>query len=530
MKRFKLSFLIVVATTISSVLSAQNIQQGVRALDNEKYILSKSIFTGLINVSPNDPELLYRRGMAYYMAGAKDSAKADFDKGASMSATQQAKAAFCFVGQGMLLHDAKSFAEAKALFTKAISFTDQKDARIYRAIAWVYINAETKDIPEAMNMLAKALLLDKKSADNQILMGDAKMTEIGGAGKAVSYYEAAMELDPKNPIPPYKIGDIYFAARNYEESLAAFQKALNMDSTFVPQYRELGELYHAMKRTDDAKKTYAKYMELAEPNLNTMTRYAQFLFLTKDYKGAGSLIDQIMQSDNSNPVLYRLLGYSSYENGAYPKAVEALQQFFSKETKKVITSDYEYMGKAYSKTNQDSLAVINLNKAIQSDTTRGDLHTDIADILYKSKKYADAASEYQLKIDSKGGKAADYFQMGQALFKAKKYVTADSAFTRLIELNSKTHLGYLWRGRANSQIDSTMQGGGAKPFYEKVVEMISADSAMVIKYKKDLAEAYDYLGNYFVQKDDMTSAKTFFTKLLEIDPENKNAKTALGRK
>jgi tetratricopeptide (TPR) repeat protein len=362
-------------------------------------------------------------------------------------------------------------------------------------------------------------------------MGDAKMTEIGGAGKAVSYYEAAMELDPKNPIPSFKIGDIYYSARNYDEALLSFQKSIQIDSTFIPVYRELGLLYADMKRLEEAKSTFGHYVELADQNPATNMRYAQFLYLTKDFKSTINLIDQILKIDSTNWKMYRLLGFSSFEQGDYAKAVSSIQKVMTMaEPSKLIASDFEKLGKSYAKLRNEENAVTNLNKAIAMDSTNYELHFDLGDVYYSSKKYAQAATEYAIKINAKGGKAVEFNQLGLTQIKAKNYLAGDSAYAHLVELKPKSHLGFIGRARCASFIDSTMKSGQAVPFYENVITIVTADSAQVIKYKTDLIETYNYLGTYYVQNENNEKAKLYFSKLLEIDPENKNAKTVLGRK
>jgi Tfp pilus assembly protein PilF len=60
-----------------------------------------------------------------------------------------------------------------------------------------------------------------------------------------------------------------------------------------------------------------------------------------------------------------------------------------------------------------------------------------------------------------------------------------------------------------------MKAGSAKPFYEKFIELGQADAQ---KNKRNLLEAYNYLGAYYLNAKDDVSAKANLDKALELDP------------
>jgi Tfp pilus assembly protein PilF len=64
----------------------------------------------------------------------------------------------------------------------------------------------------------------------------------------------------------------------------------------------------------------------------------------------------------------------------------------------------------------------------------------------------------------------------------------------------------------------------AKPYYEKYIELTSADPT---KYKNGLVEANNYLGYYNLQKGDKATATPYYQKVLELDPANSDATNAM---
>lgn len=508
-------------------LFAQTVQDGLNAIDCEKYNYAKQIFSILISSSPFDAELNYYKGMVYYSMQQKDSAKAYFERGVKLNSAET-KIAYNFVGLGKLALDKNNAAEAKINFDKAFMFSNSKDIKVYLFIADAYLNnAGTKDANQAIAVLTKSLALDKKNSDAYLLLGDAYVVQTDG-GKAMSNYETAVELNPKSAKGYMKIGQLYAKARSYDGAKNAFQNCIKIDSMFVPVYRELAELHFTKKEYRDAKEAYKKYVSLAENNVSTLSRYASLLFLCKDYANTMSTINQIRQIDSSNVILDRLLGYASYEQGNYKQGLVSMKKFFARiDSQKIFSSDYEYLGKLYSKTGNDSLAIMYFNKAIAMDSTKAELHGDIAQLYTQKKKYNEAANEYELKAQQMQLTTQDYFSMGNAYYFGQNYSKADSAFAKVVELRPNVYLGYFWRGRASSNLDPDLKQGLAKPHYEKCVEIISVDSASIVKYKKELVESYWYLTNYYIQKEDDTNTKLFCKKVLEFDPEHKDAKKVI---
>jgi tetratricopeptide (TPR) repeat protein len=230
-------------------------------------------------------------------------------------------------------------------------------------IGEAYSIAKNKDLNQAITYLTKATTLDKKSYEAQIALGDAQVQKPDGGGAAMTAYETAIMLDPNKPIAYLKKGDLWFNAKSYDNSIESYKTGRDKDSSFAPFHRELGEIYYLVKRYDLAVKSYEKFLSLTEPTTEYKTRMAYFYFFNKQYDKVEVLINTIKKEDPNNNILNRILGYSLVEQGKNTEALNYLKEFFTKvDPKKILPSDYEYIGKAYLKSGNDSLAEINLVK------------------------------------------------------------------------------------------------------------------------------------------------------------------------
>ena len=73
------------------------------------------------------------------------------------------------------------------------------------------------------------------------------------------------------------VGNLYFAQQRYPEAIAAYQKALAIDSTFSPVYNQLGYSYRFSDKDADAEIAFKKYIELVPNDPNPYDSYAELL-------------------------------------------------------------------------------------------------------------------------------------------------------------------------------------------------------------------------------------------------------------
>jgi tetratricopeptide (TPR) repeat protein len=188
--------------------------------------------------------------------------------------------------------------------------------------------------------------------------------------------------------------------------------------------------------------------------------------------------------------------------------------------------DYEYRAKLLAKSGKDSLAIIDYKKALELQPEKIELNGDIANAYIKIKKYADAISAYKVKMEKGKPNVNDYFGITRAYYFSKDFINADSSAVQIIKQQPNLALGYMWRARANSQLDPKNEKWSAKPFYEEFIAKVKPED--VEKNKKDLIEAYNYLAAYYAEKKDCPNVKLYMQKVLDLDAANAQAKKVLA--
>jgi len=524
MKTFKL---MLSCLFVATVARTQSLQDGIKALEYDQFKKATAIFTGMIKSNSATGETYYYLGNTYYALGNSDTAKIIYNKGISLFPQNP----YSFIGLGKILLDNNNVMEAKINMEKAQTLAP-KDGKVLIAIADAYINSKNKDIPKAYEALNKSQAIDPKNPDVYITLGDAFLADNNG-GMAVTNYEKALEYNPKSARANTRIGVVYTRSRNLEGSEKAFSDAIAIDSNYSAAYRDRADLYFTFRKYEKARDSYQIYLQKADSTVASMTKYAYILFLSKDYATEITVINELMGMDSSNILLSRLQGYSLYEQKKYPEGLTYMENFFKKSDKsKLLPLDYEYYGKlmakaprdTVNKTNRDSLAIVYLQKALELDSSKTELYSDMGDVYMRSKNYVLAQQAYQKKIDAtKTASAIDYFSLGKSYYFNKEYNKADTAFLRVVELKPAASAGYLWRARSNS-LNEEANNDTTFALFTKYLEIAVPDAKSP---KNEIGEAYRFIGFYYVKKEDNSKAIESYNKSLEYDPENKEAKEYL---
>ena len=525
---------ILISSVIVTTLQAQTLQDGLKALDFDKYESARGIFTQLTLKEPANGENWYYLGQSYLNLFKEDSAEWAYNEGVKLAP----KTAANYVGLGELLIANKKVEEAKTQFNKALSFSRGrdgmiKDATTLRLVASALVSTENKVVDEALNHIKNALEIAPQDYDVLIAAGDVYL-EMNKGGDAATQYERAEVVDPKNPKAFTRVAAIWLRVRNSEQTLTDLNKALAIDPNYAPALKLMSELYYKSKKYQLAKDYYAKYLNNSEPSLANQKRFAKILFNSKEFEDALPKILDVIKLEDSDVYMHRMAGYSYFEVGElkkdtsmYRPGVAELELFLSKiATDKMLASDFEYLGKLYSRIpSKDSLAVINMSKAIDMAPDKIELLKEAGMVYNKIKRFDKSIVCFETYI-SKTNKIipADYYLLGMASYFGKSLPKADSAFAKLIEVKPDYADGYYWRGNVQASLDSEAKDTLGLSSYITYVSMVEATPE---KYKKNLIVSYDYLAKYYIKQEKDSIAKVYLEKIIALDPNNKQAKEYL---
>lgn len=541
---------------IGSSVFAQSLADAKKAIDAEQYQKAKSMLKNLTATQSTKDENFFYLGWVYLEQEYVDSAKATFTKGLAANP----KSALNYAGLGAVALANRDQAGAQTNFNQALSLAG-KDSKPYQYVGESYLLGDKPDGAAAVAVLTKGVAVNAKDPDLYVSLGDAYRSQLKNT-EAVTAYQNALNLNPKLAAAKVSTGVVWRQANNWEESEKEFKDALAIDPNFGPAYREWAETdirwaqkvpAQASAKVNEAVEQYRKFLSLTDNSVESRLRYADFLYQAGKFKELQEEATALSKMPNANLRAYRYLGYAGYENADYTTANTALNNWLTKaDPKRVIPYDYYYLGRIQLKAKDTTAALQTFEKTVKLDTTMGDLYADIAKIYYAKRQFVKAGDNYAQYV-SKSNKATlnDYFSEGFSYYFAygdqlsskatpkpvadtMLLVKADSAFSHIqSKLTTPNTMVTLYRARLYDlkEKDRNNIVGYAKPFYEKLIEYTTAKPTPTEADKKNLAEAYAYLGAYAEYKEkDAAKASENYTKAREADPTNRPALDYFKRK
>lgn len=528
--------------------SAQNMDKGLHLIDMDQFHNAIGVFKDFTKQNPANADAWYYLGLCYSEIGNADSASIAFNTGLAADPKNPANVA----GQAIVLHLKKNDVQAKATFVTASKMSQKKYPNGLVSIIKGYAICKYPVDEFIDGVYKKAQANDAKNPNIYLKWGEI-LYNAKDYGNASLAYQRALSYDEKNVLAHYLLGQMYNAARNSTAALSELDAALELDAMFVPAIREKGDAYFALNKFDEAATWYAKYIQLTEETVYSLTRYAEVLFFDKKYDKAHEIIAKILKIEPNNQVMLRLMGWVSYETNKDADGIAAMNKFFQlrgDSSSKINPKDYEYYAKLLKRSGQDSLAIIYYQKTLAVDSTnKAEFIENIGDLYFNQKKYIESSKylekaqqfrkgidgRLQYKIAGNYLAAAKLLQPTDSLLKKEYYIKADSAYSKIIQSAPNRYVGYYQRARLANLSDPDGSKGLAKPFYEKTLEIALIDKPE--DNKLIIMECYQYLASQVgLQFMDAIKAKDkekqallkaqimeILNKILAIDPANQYA-------
>lgn len=192
---------------------------------------------------------------------------------------------------------AEVYPKAKAAALKAIELAPQS-AEAYTSLAYVklYIDWDFRGAEEEFRIA----LRQNPNYATALQWHAEYLSLIGHYDEAISEIRRGIELMPDSPVMHHNAGQIYQAARRYDEAIAEYSIALRLDPTFATSRTFMGLAYKRKGMSDKA-------MELDLENVSALgdpTQIAVIRRLTDSYRAngfAGYLREVIAVELEDNP-------------------------------------------------------------------------------------------------------------------------------------------------------------------------------------------------------------------------------------
>lgn len=396
---------------------------------------------------------------------------------------------------------------------------------------------EAKDTANARVAANNALTASKRQySPAYVLLGDiAAMGDDGGAAAAM--YEQAIYYDKTNPDPYRKYALVY--RKIDPEGAAAKLEQLRAEVPDYPVDALKAHIYYLSMKYGKAIETYAQ-VPTAKMTRSDFIEYANACYIAQQYQQGYDAAVAGLVKEPVNGTLNRLALFCSNNLKKYDDALKYADALFTKVPKDSVNFshlDYLNYGNALLGKEQPEQAIEILGKGLQvkteSEKDLADLHRALSDAYKMQKQFPQAISSYKNYLDSAKDPDAIAFaglgllnqQYARTLEGDEQvlaFKNAEQVWGELVEkYPDAAEYGLFMRANANMNIDKDQSQGLAKPYYEKLIELITAHESLDATDETRLVASYGTLMQYHynVAKDN-AKALEYAKKLLELKPDN----------
>ena len=406
---------------------------------------------------------------------------------------------------------------------------------------------EAKDTANAKTYAHHALTASKNQcAPAYILLGDIEAYGDNGGG-AAAQYEQAIYAAPTEPEAYYKYANVYRkisprGAVSKLEELRSQRPDIAVDAL-------IGRIYYMSNDFDAALRAYNK-ADKAQMEDRDLSDYAMTAFFKQKYDIALDVAKFGLSKNPRHAAFNRLAFFNSTELKKWDDALMYADALFNKsDSAKFSYYDYTYYGNALSGAGKHDKAVEMYQKALQQEdmdnkAKRAGVIKQLSDAYKAQEDYPNAIKNYEEYLNTvEKASANDIAALAQLHVQhankqttpeeqAACFVLADKTYQDLEDkYEDAAEYATFMRARVNGYMDPDQKKGLAKPYYEKLDQLIGSKENKDATDKARLVESYRYLiSYYFVIQDNKETAKQYAQKLLEIDPENEIAKQVMETK
>lgn len=416
----------------------------------------------------------------------------------------------------------------------------KKNPAMLTAIGRAFL--EAKDVTNATKYAEMALARDRKFAKAFILLGDVAVANDDG-GTAAQQYAQAKHADPKDPEGYYKYANI-LRGRSPLDAVANLED-LRVQRPDLAVDAMAGRILYNSNRLEDAISYYGKVSDMSKLEDEDITNYAMATWMHQEREKSLEVAKYGLTRDARKAAWNRLAFYNLTDMERTDEALQYADALFNRsDSVKISGYDYTYYGTALKNAKQYDKAVEMFLKAAEANKDNKELlnmtYKNLSDVYIAIDDFDNGTKYYDIYLSGKekpsaydiAGLASIYQKMGADLTgqaQIDAFMKADATYAKLGETYpEQIDFANFMRARLAGAMDPEGEKGLAKPFYQAIVDHLANAENRDNSDNQRLVEAYRYLASHCLfANNDKEGCIRNFQKVLEIDPENEDAKTAL---
>ena len=350
----------------------------------------------------------------------------------------------------------------------------------------------------------------------------------------ITSFIQALSEQPAEPIQKTKEdwleeGYVLFNKRQYEDALAAFDQACNLDSSFADAHEGRGTALFSLGRMEEALEAYARAIQLNPSYAAAFSGKGNILFASKNYAGALQAYEHAILLDPSLGDAYIGKGNALYYLGRHDEAIRAYDAALRLDPDSVAAYDGKGWALWHNKRYQAALeafdhaarldphnvspfigkgrslyslghfeeALACFRRVLALDPRHVQAHEYAADTLYFLQRYEEALQTYETAIELDPHLAAPLSGKGRVLYELGMHEESLAAFEEAIRINPHLASAYNGRGKVFMYFECYEDALGS---FERAIELQprigafhhnKAEALKQLEHSGEAEEAYE---------------------------------------
>ncbi len=400
--------------------------------------------------------------------GNAASKQGESARGAAVSSEAEANASE-FTQRGNALREQGRLQEAAQCYRQALAASPYD---IGALVNLGFVLSELEQYVEARSPLQKAALLDPKQDDALYILGTIERAT-GNQDKAIEHFGATLALrpdfslcrldlcrllfergfvqearevvntgiaiDPNSADLHYYLGNLHNEARELDEAVACFQKALALQPNYAPAYQglamahsNLGTALQAQGKFDAAAAAYRRALELRPDHAQAHCGLASVSHSQGRLNDAIQSYKTALSLQPDFTVAWVNLGNVFQDLGALPNAIDSYQAAIALEP--TIAEAHNNLATALQAQGKLSDAVTSYETAIELKPNYAEAHCNLGTVLAALGDNPAAITRYRLAISMAPDYADAHSNLGNLLQSCGQLGAAHESYTKALSL------------------------------------------------------------------------------------------------
>ncbi len=434
----------------------------------------------------------------------------------------------------------------------------KKSPEVAVGIADAYLYNQ-RDTAMAHRYLNIALSINSKYSPAYLLGGEIEESAKDTA-KAIGWYERGIHTDPAAPecyLAYAKLISMKDPAKSQRkiEELLTHNPDYPVNLELAKMYERIGDNMEA--DSEEQKEAYGKSIEFyGKCNLDYIPKaklesFGIMLYAnSKDYVKAIEVAKfGIKKYHPVNGSFNRLAMMANFNLQRWSYVVLFGEALLKSDSTKISLDDYWNLARAYRNTQKYDKAISVSRQLTGNDSISDEKKLPVYLLIAQCRKdmgdWASAKREYESYMQKKGELgtitaydlseyAGMYLEQSKELNgeeKLQAYKEADAIYKEMADkFPNNIDFALINRLVINSKIEQgDFDAGLAGPIAEQLISVMLAKAERNTTDNARLVTAYNYMANYYLRKkkSDIKISKAYFQKVLDIDPNDENARKAV---